>query len=104
MHAVAALALWYEPASHGEHSALPPDGATLPGAQLLHTDASSCPVSRLLVPGGHARHASAKLLPVSALYRPVGHAVQPPPHVSALAPPQKPPAAQRSHAVCPVSL
>ena len=43
------------PPSHGAHSALPHDGATLPGE---HADGVTLPVTQL-EPGGHAKHSSA---------------------------------------------
>jgi hypothetical protein len=41
--------------AHNEHSALPHDGATLPGE---HAVGATLPVAQL-EPGGHSRHCSA---------------------------------------------
>ena len=60
---------WYVDSGHGEHDALEPLGANVPG---LHGVGSVAPTPQA-VPAGHAMHWSAELRPVVLPCRPDGH-------------------------------
>ena len=61
--AVAPSADWYEPASHRLHIAVPPLGATLPGAQTV----GATEPARHALPARHGMQPSAEARPVALL-------------------------------------